>query len=185
MITVRFEAYRNKKVFTGIDETTLEPTLLNKLELEYKTEEYFEDDTDPELLLNAFKETCVKQRFEQMLFDCDRIMHFDGLTETEDGFVYETHSENYSYCTRLIGWKDWTSNVNRTYQVKEVIFNDTDSTTTTIERNFKDDESRMKVLVGHLCPDFEWELDETNIGFPITYCTQKGVTVSYDYHGLY
>ena len=177
MITIRFEAYRNKKVFTGIDKFTEEPVILNKLELEYKTEQYLEDNTDPEIVLDKFKATCIEQRYKENIF-------FDTFKETNDGFIYGTHSENFRYQTTLLGWTNKKDKVGKVYRVEKTNYDNENQIKTHTVYSFTD-EDKVKKKVNELCPDYEWELDDMSVGFPVTYCTQLGVMVNFDYYGIY
>lgn len=179
MITIRFEAYRNKKVFTGVDKITEEPVILNKLELIYRTEEYFEDNADPEIILDAFKETCLKQRYEP-----GESLFFDCFQDTYNGFVYQTHSANFVNKISILGWDDKNERTEKRYCVEQVTYdNENNLKTHTVFSHMS--EEKAKAVADSLCPDYEWELDDLYIGFPITYCTQKGVTVTFDYYGVY
>ena len=179
MITVRFEAYRNKKVFTGIDKLTEEPVILNKLELEYKTEQYLDDNTDPEIVLDNFRETCIKQRYKD-----GEGLFFDTFKETDEGFVYGTHSQNFRYKTTLLGWTNKKEKIAKVYSVEHTKYDDENKIRTQTVYTFTD-EDKVKTKVNELCPDYEWEPDDTYVGFPIMYCTQFGVMVNFDYHGIY
>ena len=176
MITVKFEAYFLTQVCTGVIKETFEPIITEKPQLVYKSEHYFDNSADPEDIFSVFKDACIHQKYNN-----DERLMFVDFKECKDGFVYETASDSFKYKTTVSGWTNWEEKVKKVYTIKQIIHKE--DSTTNVLYHFTDKEKHVYKTI-ELCPDYHWEFDETVVGFPITYCTQGGVVVTVDYHGI-
>ena len=176
MITVTFESYCKLNEFIGIVAETYEPIIGTKQKLVHKTEYYFDDTADAHDILSVVKKLCETQKF-----NIGENLKFVDFKKSNDGFTYTTESDSFAYKTSVTGWDNWRKEVFFEYTVKHVVYDESGNSTVTTYK-YHDMANHIK-KVHELCPDYEWELDETVVGFPITYCTQGGVTASFDYHG--
>lgn len=177
MITVTFESYCKLNEFIGVVAETYEPIIGTKQKLVHKTEYYFDDTADAYDVLSVIKKLCETQKF-----NIGEHLKFVDFKKTDDGFTYKTESVSFAYKTSVVGWDNWRKKVSFEYVVKHVVYDELGNSTVTTYK-YHDMANHIK-KVHELCSDYEWELDETVVGFPITYCTQGGVTASFDYHGL-
>ena len=177
MINIRTEVYQLENCFIGVDPNSCEPIVASRPERVFMSEFYFNTaKTSTSEIVKTFKSKCNIDFFEP-----GEVVKFRGIEITDDGVIYEAYSANYIFKVILSGgWSDTKDRIKLKYHVKRVEkLPNMDATMITIY-NFKN-EKDFKDKVAALCSDYDWEYDETVVGFPITYCTQNGITAYYDY----